>query len=443
MGSLFPSSFEHSLNCFGYLGWAEVPNVRFFEVVFDKVTARPRIEEGLLHEKNIKAWLDKVCSEIREKGLSKLLEDYTENGSMINLSLPKEILRSILQHFNLPPPYLSTKTENAARCAMIESRSDSGHRLLSFLTRDDFTVEFTHALALTHNLQTSVTSSIMIGHPDYLKYFIPYIKERLDLVRNPSFLVLVIGQLDINCAETEYHSVRMKSADVEDKTGHGANFIHQNPGDLKQLDLPEMTKSVHALASSIARAERNVNTFLLRVERLAEFEKKFQEALSPENSLEWDSSAQEMRQHTQWQVDLLRSLVYEYENCAKAATSQMSIIYSHTSQRESELNVEVAKDSKSIAAASKRDSSAMKSIALLTMLFLPATFVSTVFAMPILDWNADRASAVVTRHAWLYLAVTLPLTIMVLSVWFGWVFVSERMHRKTDENARASLFPKA
>ena len=40
------------------------------------------------------------------------------------------------------------------------------------------------------------------------------------------------------------------------------------------------------------------------------------------------------------------------------------------------LNVEVAKDSKSIAAAAKRDSSAMKSIALLTMLFLPATFVS-------------------------------------------------------------------
>lgn len=60
--------------------------------------------------------------------------------------------------------------------------------------------------------------------------------------------------------------------------------------------------------------------------------------------------------------------------------------------------------------------------------------------MPILDWNADRGSEVVTRRAWIYLAVTLPLTILVLCVWFGWLFVSERMHRKTDENARASLF---
>ena len=166
----------------------------------------------------------------------------------------------------------------------------------------------------------------MIGHPDYLKYFIPYIKERLDLVRNPSFLVHVIGQLDINCAETEYHSVRMQSADVEDKTGHGANFIHQNPGDLKQLDLPAMTKSVHALASRIATEERKVKTFLLRLERLAEFDKRSQEARSPKNSVEWDSNAQEMKQHTQWQVDLLRSLLYEYESCAKAATSQMSIV---------------------------------------------------------------------------------------------------------------------
>ena len=61
--------------------------------------------------------------------------------------------------------------------------------------------------------------------------------------------------------------------------------------------------------------------------------------------------------------------------------------------------------------------------------------------MPILDWNADRGSEVVTRRAWIYLAVTLPLTLLVLCVWFGWLFVSEKMHRKTDEKARASLFP--
>ena len=72
MELLFPSLFEHSLNFFNYSGWAEVPNVRFIDIVFDKVTAQPRIEEGLLHEKNIEAYLDKVRSDIRKMGLSEI-----------------------------------------------------------------------------------------------------------------------------------------------------------------------------------------------------------------------------------------------------------------------------------------------------------------------------------------------------------------------------------
>ena len=66
MELLFPSSFEHSLNGFKYSGWADVPNVRFIDIVFDKVTAQPRVEEGLLDEKNIEAYLDKVGSEVQK-----------------------------------------------------------------------------------------------------------------------------------------------------------------------------------------------------------------------------------------------------------------------------------------------------------------------------------------------------------------------------------------
>ena len=167
---------------------------------------------------------------------------------------------------------------------------------------------------------------MMIGDPDFLWSFVPYIKERLDLVWNPSFLGLVLSQIDLDYAESQYHSVRLDSIDVESKTGHGANFIHHNLGDLKQLDLRAITKSVHALASSIAHAELNVKNFLLRLERLADFNQRLQAARSPENSPEWDSNVREISQHIQLQGDVTRSMLYEYENCAKAATLQMSIV---------------------------------------------------------------------------------------------------------------------
>lgn len=64
----------------------------------------------------------------------RLLQDYTKDGGHINLSLPKGVLRSILRHFSLPSPYLSTKVENAARHTIVENRNDRGHRLLCMLT---------------------------------------------------------------------------------------------------------------------------------------------------------------------------------------------------------------------------------------------------------------------------------------------------------------------
>ena len=45
-------------------------------------------------------------------------------------------------------------------------------------------------------------------------------------------------------------------------------------------------------------------------------------------------------------------------------------------QRDNKLNIEIARDSKSIAVEGKRDSSAMKTIAVLTIVFLPGTFIA-------------------------------------------------------------------
>jgi Mg2+ and Co2+ transporter CorA len=51
-------------------------------------------------------------------------------------------------------------------------------------------------------------------------------------------------------------------------------------------------------------------------------------------------------------------------------------VYTFMAAKDNITNIGIAADSKKIAAASKKDSSAMKTIAVLTMLFLPATFVA-------------------------------------------------------------------
>src|SRR5262249_29160285 len=57
-------------------------------------------------------------------------------------------------------------------------------------------------------------------------------------------------------------------------------------------------------------------------------------------------------------------------------------VYNYIAQRANKINIETARDSKSIAVASKRDSASMKTLSILTMVFLPGTFIAVRFSFP-------------------------------------------------------------
>ena len=81
---------------------------------------------------------------------------------------------------------------------------------------------------------------------------------------------------------------------------------------------------------------------------------------------------------------------------------------------DSTTNIELAKINRDIAASAKKDSSAMKTIAIMTMLFLPATFFAALFAMPSFDWEEPK---IIQARFWIYWAFTIPTTALVFLVW--------------------------
>lgn len=58
------------------------------------------------------------------------------------------------------------------------------------------------------------------------------------------------------------------------------------------------------------------------------------------------------------------------------------------SQREARLNLEIAGEQRRIAHASKRDSTAMKTISLMGALFLPGTYLASVFSMTFFNFQS-------------------------------------------------------
>lgn len=100
----------------------------------------------------------------------------------------------------------------------------------------------------------------------------------------------------------------------------------------------------------------------------------------------------------------------------------------------------MASESTQIARASHQDSRALRYIQILSMLFLPASLVSSIFGMGFFSTSQDthgEAIFTISHNWWLYLAISVPLTILcLLSMgWYNAVFKSKAKRPSDMEKA--------
>ncbi|KAK6005271.1 hypothetical protein QM012_008050 [Aureobasidium pullulans] len=107
-----------------------------------------------------------------------------------------------------------------------------------------------------------------------------------------------------------------------------------------------------------------------------------------------------------------------------------------------------AKTNVDIAMATKDDGAAMKTIAVVTMLFLPATFVSAVLGMNFFNFSPDEHGGHMTysHDLWIYFVISIVLTAVLFVLWWIWqnyrqkVLASSRLEQNNAmENAYAVL----
>lgn len=72
------------------------------------------------------------------------------------------------------------------------------------------------------------------------------------------------------------------------------------------------------------------------------------------------------------------------------------------SQREARLNLEIAGEQRRIAHASKRDSTAMKTLSLLGAVFLPGTYLASVFGMSFFNFEEGKSPNHITPRTTRY-----------------------------------------
>lgn len=108
------------------------------------------------------------------------------------------------------------------------------------------------------------------------------------------------------------------------------------------------------------------------------------------------------RAQNQLTVVCLRNMIEKVTNSEKQ-------IFNLLARGDAQANIDLAK-------AAMHDSTSMKTIAVMTMGFLPATFFAALFALPSLHWEE---STVIGSRFWIYWAITIPTTILVFLIWLG------------------------
>ena len=118
-------------------------------------------------------------------------------------------------------------------------------------------------------------------------------------------------------------------------------------------------------------------------------------------------------------------------------SSQIQQLYSIVAQTDNRLSARIA-------VTSGRDSTAMKTLAFITAVFLPGTYIATLFSITMFDWypsngtNSSPSSAETSSHQgeispkfWIYWAITVPLTIAVIAIWrVWWVYQDQAYHEQ-------------
>lgn len=98
-----------------------------------------------------------------------------------------------------------------------------------------------------------------------------------------------------------------------------------------------------------------------------------------------------------------------------------------------------------MAVASTRDSSSMKALAVITAIFLPGEYMSSLFGQAFFNWeygtkgdpalSEDAAQGnypnpVIMPLFWVYWAFTIPLTIVIIVLWRAWWVNQDRFFRR-------------
>ncbi|KAF2728631.1 hypothetical protein EJ04DRAFT_556623 [Polyplosphaeria fusca] len=314
-----------------------------------------------------------------------------------------------------------------------------------FILRTPMSLTENWTLALSWDAESRKSRGIIHGlQSEELSRLMAHLGDTHSETCHPMNLPVILCEM---LTESDSQGIKRRAAqlyDVEIKTNfHGYPKLKTAEDDLTPKtpaqEFEEMTRSLNTIISRLAFYEMRIHAKRAFIEQIDD---RIKNMLIVPHRAAWFTELQSSTRYLRERLTHLRTehqgLLFEIACNQKIAQSQLQIVYNLVAQRDNRDNRNLAEISTEIAITTKDDSFAMRTIAIMSIIFLPGTFVASFFSMSMFNWQASKAEPVVSSRFWIYWAVTLPLTIAVFLGWYIWL----RTHRTNDrynENLRTRM----
>ncbi|KAK4460463.1 hypothetical protein QBC42DRAFT_272228 [Cladorrhinum samala] len=141
-------------------------------------------------------------------------------------------------------------------------------------------------------------------------------------------------------------------------------------------------------------------------------------------------TGQQMKQRISDMLDEYDDKIDECKKMAQNLSLVMQTGFNQIARQDSVINTRISQANTMIALETKRESAQMRSIALLTMIYLPLSCVASVFSTTLFNWSPTDGEPIVSKHIWVLFAFAAVLTAITLGVWH---FTTNRDKRKEDK----------
>ncbi|KAJ9651922.1 hypothetical protein H2198_008818 [Neophaeococcomyces mojaviensis] len=134
--------------------------------------------------------------------------------------------------------------------------------------------------------------------------------------------------------------------------------------------------------------------------------------------------------------DFNKIYLHDADTLTERLSQQMSSMRDMITQRDSRISLAIADINNELAWQGKNTNSAMMAIAVASFIFLPSTFIASVFDTPIFNWQPTNTSSIIAEPFWIFWTTCGLTTLVMFLFWILYIKIRNAVARIRRKEAR-------